>query len=164
MLVPALLYKDQIEKEFMKVLYTDDYFYYQGWIAGSILPKIREEENLYQYAIIDKEGKLLGFLSYKVDMATMTAYGFGAYSFDRGSYIVGKDLIAKLHELVMTYHRIEWRAISCNSVVRSYDRILDSLKEFCRDIVVYKTELHDVVLDKWGILRNEIIYEVINKS
>ena len=164
MLVPALLYKEQIEKEFMKVLYTDDYFYYQGWIAGSILPKIREEENLYQYAIIDKEENLLGFLSYKVDMASMSAYGFGAYSFDKGNYIVGKDLVAKLHELIMIYHRIEWRAISCNPVVRSYDRILNSLKEFCSDIVVYKTELHDVVLDRYGFLQNEIIYEVLNKQ
>lgn len=42
MLVPAILYKEEIEKAFAKELYTNDYFYYYGFAYGNSLPEIRE--------------------------------------------------------------------------------------------------------------------------
>lgn len=42
MLVPAILYKEEIENAFAKKLYTNDYFYYYGYVYGNGLPEIRE--------------------------------------------------------------------------------------------------------------------------
>ena len=52
MLVPAILYKDEILKAFSRELYTEDYFLYNGYAHCNTLPEIRLENNVYQFAIV----------------------------------------------------------------------------------------------------------------
>lgn len=76
---------------------------------------------LYQYAIVDKE-KVIGFLTYRIDIYSNNVYNFGLYSFDKGNYIIGKDLFTKMEELVKKYHRLEWKMIAGNPVKKHYDK------------------------------------------
>ena len=62
MIKPALLYKDDLLKSFAEYLYTEDYFLYNGYDCGSVLPNIEPKENLYQFAFIDKHNKTIVFL------------------------------------------------------------------------------------------------------
>ena len=39
MLVPAILFRDEIHKEFMKFSYEDEMMFYSGWL-GNNLPEI----------------------------------------------------------------------------------------------------------------------------
>ena len=159
MLKPALLYKDQIMKEFMKVMYTDDYFYYAGYPFAHQLPEIIDRDNVFQYAVMDKFGLvLIGYIQYRKDEYTDSIYSFGMICFDKDSSIsFARDLYKLMTDLVQNHHRVEWRAIASNHVVRAYDR-------FCKKYNGYKHMLHDTLTDNNGILRDEIIYEIINDN
>jgi hypothetical protein len=155
MLVPAILYKAEIESAFAKELYTDGYFYYSGYAHCGSLPEINAEDLVYQYAIIDKSEKLIGYICYQVTSSGDCAYNFGLYSFDRGNCIIGKDLYEKMEELVSTYHRVEWRMVGGNPVQKHYDA-------FCKRHNGNRVTLHDMCKDKYGKYHNEYIYEIIN--
>lgn len=154
MLLPAILYKEEIEKAFAKELYTENYFYYSGYAHCHSLTEIKAQDNLYQYAIVDKD-KLIGYLSYTVQDSTDCVYNFGLYSFDKGNYIIGKDLFSELEKLVKTHRRIEWRMIGGNPVKKHYDR-------FCKKYGGNFVVLHDVCKDPYGSYRDEYIYEIVN--
>lgn len=93
MLVPAILHKEQIKKEFQKYFYTTDMLYETGGMCNWS-PNIEEcpDESQFQYAIVDKNEKLIGYLGYSVDWYVSKAYNFGLFSFDRGNVLVGKDV------------------------------------------------------------------------
>ena len=157
MLVPAILYKTEIEKAFASELYTKDYFYYYGYAYGNSIPEIKTEDNLYQYAITNKDGKLIGYLAYSMYTHADSANSFSLYSFDRGNPIIGKDLFEKLEELIQKHHRIEWRMIAGNPVKKHYDKFCEKHNG---NIVV----LHDVCKDDAGFYHDEYIYEIVKKE
>ena len=160
MIKPALLYKEQIEKKFAEVLYSQDYFYYNGYDVGSMLPCVRQEENLYQYAIIDNNDNVIGYFSYKVDSLTRSAYGIGAFSFVKGSYIAGRDYQKLIKDLVKKYHRVTWTAIEENPAIKSYNRLLYSYQKIPY-IKTYYNILHDSTINRYGDYVNEIVDEII---
>lgn len=157
MLVPAILFKDKILEEFKKYYYTDGMMYVTGGLSNW-LPNIQEETEAgrYQYAIVDSENKLLGYLDYNIDWYSSCASRFGLISFVRGNPIVGKDLYKELQKLLYDYklHRIEWRMIGDNPVERSYDK-------FCKKYHGVKHVLRDAIKDKYGKYHDDIIYEII---
>lgn len=157
MLVPAILYKEEIEKAFAKELYTNDYFYYYGYAYGNSLPEIKAEDRLYQYAIVNKDKQLIGYLSYWIDSNSDTVNNFGLYSFDRGNFIIGKDLFEKLEELISKHHRIEWRMVGGNPVKKHYDK-------FCSKHNGNVAVLHDACKDDRGVYHDQYIYEIVKKT
>lgn len=167
MLVPALLYKEELLKKFSAEMYSDRYFYYVGWRGEHTLPQIDDRSNHYIWAIVDQNDPI-GYFAYAIDFDTSCAYNFGLYSFAedqsimRNASILGRDVFNKLEELVNSYHRVSWRVIGGNPVINSYD-------SFCvrceyKGFKVTRVELHDVCKDPQGNYRDEIIYEIINKE
>ena len=154
MLVPALLYKEEIEKAFAKELYTDGYFYYCGYAHCNSLTEISAEDNVYQYAIVDTHKKLVGYLAYRVNSCGDCAYNFGLYSFDKGNLIIGKDLFSEMERLCKVFRRIEWRMIGGNPVKKHYDK-------FCAKHNGNVVRLHDVCRDNDGNYHDEYIYEIV---
>ena len=155
MLVPAILYKDEIIKGMQKYFYTDDMLYETGCMDNWI-PNIVDNPDSYnhQYAIVNNEGKLIGYLSYYIDWYSSKAYNFGLFSFDRGNILLGKDVFNKLEELVNKFHRVEWRAVGGNPACRGYDN-------FIKKHNGKKHILKDAIKDKDGNYRDDIIYEIV---
>lgn len=156
MLVPAILYKEQINKEFQKYYYTTDMLYETGCMCNCN-PEIAEcpSESQFQYAIIDKDEKLIGYLGYSVDWYASNAYNFGLFSFDRGNVLVGRDVFDKLEELIKTLHRVEWRAVGGNPACRGYDSFIERHNGT-------KHVLKDSIKDKNGKYHDNIIYEIVS--
>ena len=157
MLLPAALYKEEITTEFRRWFYTDDMMYETG-CRDNWTPNIVDcpDESQVQYAIVDKNKKLLGYLGYSVDWYASKAYNFGLFSFDRGNPIVGYDVFHELKNLVSRMHRIEWRAVSGNPACRSYDEIINKYGGT-------KHVLKDSIRDKDGNYRDDIIYEIVKE-
>lgn len=157
MLVPAIMYKEQIAREFQKHFYSIDMFYETGGLHNWI-PTIDESPDFStrQYAIVDKENKLLGYLGYRINHYNSCVYNFGLFSFDKGNQIIGRDLFNHMDELVQKYHRVEWRMVGGNPVERHYDK-------FCEKHNGTKHVLRDAVKDEDGNYRNDIIYEIVNE-
>ena len=158
MLVPAILYKEQIIEGFRKYLYTTDMLYETGGVENWI-PKIVDcpEGWQFQYAIVDEDKKLIGYLGYSVDWYVSRAYNFGLFSFDRGNILVGRDVFDKLEELVRTLHRVEWRAVGGNPACRGYDN-------FIKKHNGNKHILKDSIKDRDGNYHDDIIYEIVNRE
>lgn len=155
MLEPAILYKEEIEREFQKRFYTVDMMYETGTICNWV-PKIYEcpDGNTFQYAILNKDKKVIGYLEYYIDWYVSKGYNFGLISFDKGNMIVVKDLFDKLEELVSTMHRVECRAVGTNPACRGYDN-------FIKKHNGNKHILKDAIRDKNGTYIDDIIYEIV---
>lgn len=158
MLVPAVLYKDQIIKGMQRYFYTTDMMYETGCMENWT-PNIFDcpDESQFQYAIVDKNEKLVGYLGYSVDWYASKAYNFGLFSFDRGNLQVPKDVFERLEELVNTLHRVEWRAVGGNPACRGYDN-------FIKKHNGTKHVLKDSIKDRVGSYHDDIIYEIVHNE
>lgn len=157
MLVPAVLYKDEIKRKILEYKYTNDMMYYSGWLGDSI-PNIdddSEDNCTVQYAIVDGDN-LIGYFTYMMDWYTSCASCFGLFSFDRGNKIIGLDVRREMEKIIKEYnvHRISWRMVSGNPVERHYDR-------FCDKYGGKKFVLTDAIRDRAGNYHDDIIYEII---
>jgi len=158
MLVPAVLYKNQIIKGMQRYFYTTDMMYETGCMENWT-PNIFDcpDESQFQYAIVDKNKKLVGYLGYSVDWYASKAYNFGLFSFDRGNLQVPKDVFERLEELVNTLHRVEWRAVGGNPACRGYDN-------FIKKHNGKKHILKDSIKDRIGNYHDDIIYEIVHNE
>ena len=156
MLVPAILYKDEIIKGMQKYFYTDDMMFETGCL-NNWCPDIVEEPNetMMQYAIVSGE-TLIGYLEYSIDWYVSKAYNFRLFSFDRGNPLIGKDLYSELERLVNKFHRVEWRAIGGNPACRGYD-------SFIKRHNGNKHILKDSIKDRNGNYHDDIIYEIVKE-
>ena len=156
MLVPALLYKDEIYRKSIEYYYSKDYFYYNGWIGASpICVSDEADGSTYQWAIVDGD-KLIGYFTYTINWLSKSADSFGLISFDKNNKIIGIDVRRKLKEIIDKYHlhRMEWRMISGNPVERHYDK-------FCKKYNGNKFVLTDVFKDRYDNYHDDVIYEII---
>ena len=156
MLVPAVLYKDEIRRKFMECAYTDDMINYTGCLENQI-PSIENDDGdgCYQYAIVDN-GKLIGYFTYYINWYSSCAHCFGLFSFDRKNKIIGFDVYRELRKIINDYqiHRIEWRMVGGNPVEKHYDK-------FCKKYHGKKFVLTDAIKDRRGKYHDDIIYEII---
>lgn len=169
MLVPALLYKEELEKRFTEMMYDNRMFYYAGYAHCHEIPKISSTDYNYQYASIrpntvteskklNGEYEVIGYLAYRVDSVIDTVHNFGLVGFcDKLNTTFAKDLMEKMEELCAMYHRVEWRMIGGNPVQRTYDK-------FCKKHGGNSVILHDAAKDEDGNYHDEIIYEIINPN
>lgn len=158
MLVPAILHKEQIEKGFRRYYYTTDMMYETGNLCNWN-PEIAEcpNESRFQYAVVDENEKLIGYLEYSVDWYSSTAYNFCMLSFDRGNPQFGIDVYNKLEELVNRFRRMEWHAVSGNPACRSYGRFV-AKHGGCKHVLKY------AIRDREGKYHDDIIYEIVNEE
>ena len=138
-IAPAALYQDQIRIELTKRMYT----------------KLEQNNWKLQFAILDNNKKLIGYIEFDVDYLISSALHFSLFSFDPGNIIVGKvtkDIILECHKI---FHRVEWRAQGDNPTLHNYIKMC---KKLGGDYFV----LHDVYKNKKGEYIDSYIFEVIN--
>ena len=157
MLKPAAIYKQEIERKSQELYYTEDYFYYMGYLGNErIIVAEDPGETLFQFASVDKNGNVIGYISFRYDRADSVARNFGWISFDKGNVIVVKDLYELLDMLQNKWkvHRIEWQVIDPNPVKKHYD-------QYCLEHGGYIHHFHDVVKDLEGNYHDAYSYEII---
>lgn len=156
MLKPAILYKQEIESLFAERIYTTDFYYYNGYPFWFEFPEIKPKENRFDWAsIID--GKVVGYLSYRIDPYTDNVYDIGLISFDKGNIKFVKEVYNQITKLVTIHHRVEWKAIEGNPAIRGYSK-------FCRKHNGRILRLHDVTKDMNGEYKDTYIFEVLNNQ
>lgn len=156
MLVPAVLYKEEIKKKMQSYFYTKDMMYETGCLDNYI-PDITDcpSGDDVQLAVVNDDNKLLGFINYHINYYASSASRFGIFSFDRGNPLFGKDIFNELERLIKRFHRVEWRMVGGNPVERSYDR-------FCFKHGGNKHIFKDGIRDAEGNYRDDILYEIVS--
>lgn len=158
MLKPAICYKAELESALREYFYTDDMMFYQGCINSYLIEiDYKAEDGNYQYAVVDGDSKLIGYISYRIDYYSSCAYNFGAFSFDRGNPIMGKELFNLLERLIKQCHRVEFRAVSGNPAVKGYDAFLKRHED-----IGNKHIFKDEFRDRQGKYRDAYLYEFVN--
>lgn len=158
MLVPAALYKKQIEEAFAARFYSKEMFLITGCLDNWV-PNIAEnpDASTCQFVMVSYKGDLLGYLAYSVDWYVSRAYNFGVMSFSPGNPVVGADLFHELERLVSQLHRVEWRMVGGNPVEKSYDT-------FCEKHGGKKFVLKDAIKDSVGKYHDDVIYEIVSEN
>lgn len=153
MLESAYLYKNEIEKNFIKLQGTKEIMFYCGSYVGYI-PEIRKETH-NQYAITER-GKLIGYFTYTLDVYSLCVKDFGLMAFDSNNKRIGLDVYKQIKKLIFEYniHRIEYCMISGNPVEKHYDN-------FCKRFQGRKLVLKDVFKDEKGVYHDNAIYEIL---
>lgn len=153
MLIPAISRKEEVLKEFSKIVYTEDYYYYAGYAHCHYLPEIKAEDDNYQWISVDKDDNICGYIAYRINSTTDRVYNFGLISFDHKNLTFGFDVKKHIEKLVQEHKTLEWRMIDGNPVQKHYDKLI---KEYNGQ----KFKLHNVCKDLYNNLRDEWIYEI----
>jgi len=170
MIVPAITYKEEIEREFKKIHYTDKYLWYTGSIDNYDM-EVKTEGDKYAFAIVCQE-HLIGYISFRVDWYCSMAYNFSLIRFsDAFVEIDGvatrtiANAIREVIQLIESFnlHRIDFRCVEGNPAEFKYWRIMEVVEKskkwywhgikFTDNIRDYKGEYHDTIC--YELIRRE---------
>lgn len=175
MLVPAIQYKDEIEKEFQKIQYTDKYLWYTGSIDNYDL-EVKTEGDKFAFAIVDADESLVGYISFRVDWYCSMAYNFSLIKFvDKKKILTDRGMITYNMSPIMTsavievmrmiesfnLHRIDFRCVSGNPAYFKYNQILHHVT---RKYQPKKLRFTDNIKDTHGNYHDTICYELIRRE
>lgn len=164
MLVPAVCYKDQIEHYSDVLRYSDEAIFYNGCTeTGRIQITTEPTEGRYQWAIVDKNMDLVGYISYMVDYYSSNAYGFGLITFvdNKPAMMVGiREAIRNIRK--MNLNRLEFRCVGGNPAYKKYVDICALVE--AQDIYRYRViRLVDVFKDAYGNYHDQFIFELLRE-
>lgn len=156
MLVPAISRKEDLLREFSRVIYSEGYFYYCGYAYCHELPKIEPQNNVFQWAVVNpKTDKVVGYIAYRIDAICDSVYNFGVYGFEKNNILLARDLFAKLDELILRHRRIEWRCVSNNPVLKDYQK-------FCKKHKGHEAVLHQCCKSLDGSFVDDHVFEILS--
>ena len=173
MLVPAIQYKDEIEKEFQRIQYSEKYLWYTGSIDNYDI-EVKTEGDKFAFAIVEPfmsrycktEYFLLGYISFRVDWYCLMAYNFSLIRFENSPKATGimASAIREVMRMIESFnlHRIDFRCVSGNPAEEKYYKILIKVVGQRR----YKLDeltFHDNIRDKQGNYHDTIVYELIRR-
>lgn len=173
MLIPASIYKEEIEKQFKAIQYTDRYLWYTGSIDNYDM-EVKTEGDKFAFAIVDNWKHLIGYISFRVDWYCSMAYNFGLICFHPDYYDVIGDVKAKqvmasaIREVMrmvesFNLHRIDFRCVSGNPAEKNYWRISQKIREqgkYDFNLIVFT----DNIRDTQGKYHDTTCYELIRRE
>ncbi len=158
MLVPAIIYKDEIEKRSKYLCYSDEAFYYGDGLGQNYI-HVQDNDDygeLFQYAIVNND-ELVGYFRYRIHWYNSCAHCFGLVNLSgKPNSVIGFDLNKEMNKIINQYkvHRIEFRMISGNPVEKHYRKFVN---KYHGRIVTLK----DAIKDRRGIYHDDLTFEII---
>jgi len=176
MLVPAIQYKDEIEKQFQRIQYSEKYLWYTGSIDNYDM-EVKTEGDKFAFAIVEPcinqycelWYDVIGYISFRVDWYASCAYNFSLIRFhDKGTKVSQRRITTAIREVIrmiesFNLHRIDFRCVSGNPALEKYDKLM------ARIIVQGKYHVesgafHDNIRDYRGNYHDTICYELIRRE
>ena len=185
MLRPASLYKEEIEKQFKAIQYTDKYLWYTGSIDNYDM-EVKTEGDKFAFAIVFQE-ELIGYVSFRVDWYCSMAYNFSLIKFkdkveDKEEFVyvhgysIGehpmipttKIMASAIREVIrmvdsFTLHRIDFRCVSGNPAEVKYESLLKRIDKQEKYDIRY-VKFTDNIKDTHGNYHYTICYELIRRN
>ena len=163
MLDNGFKYVDELKKLYLDTWYDPKYQYFYG---GSYRDpfSVSDEGDWHrrEFVSINKDGDILGHISYAVDHEVNMALRFGAINFSNDKLTFGRDLMQVIDDIFCKFNmnRIEFSVIIGNPIERSYDRLVNKMggRILCRRKQVAKTLNGTVCDDKlYEIMRTDYL-------
>lgn len=122
MLKPAQLYKEKLQEENIKSWYKPENIFWNGGTGSGYIDLPDNNYDCHCFVSVDKKDSIIGYISYAVDWAAMSASQFGIISYRKESVEFARDVYQAICDLFEKYHmnRIEWYAYTDNPAIRGY--------------------------------------------
>ncbi|MCC8043890.1 MAG: GNAT family N-acetyltransferase [Clostridiales bacterium] len=122
MLKPAQLYADKLRKAELETWYKPENIYWNGCYGDCYINLPKNNYDAHCFVSVDKNDEVIGYISYAVNWAAMSADRFGAISFRKGSVEYARDLFQAVCDIFGKYHmnRMQWCCFANNPAIRGY--------------------------------------------
>lgn len=161
-LVNAKLYEDQIKLRFWEIWYDEDYQFYFGnnWRYDFSVETNTNGYQNHDFAVVNDDGKLLGYIGYSIDTEIRIAKWFGAVNFSDDKLAFGRALYQVIMNCFLKFGMevVEWDVIRGNPIEKSYDRLC---KKFGGTIIGIS---HNRVRDFAGNMHDKKTYEILREN
>lgn len=127
MLVPAIKYRDELQSIYHDLWFKERYMY---WNAGSTYYSLEIDDNTdkyHQFASVDKNGKLLGYLSYSVDRIQNDVDSISLLNFsDKPNMTFSRDIGQGLKDIFerFRFRKVSFYVVVGNPIEKSYDKLI----------------------------------------
>lgn len=168
MLDIAKKYEKEFQDKYIQTWYDDKYQYYRD-SSGDRIPQLAD--NCYDrrdFVSLNKEGEVIGFISYFFNDVNESASQFGAISFDRSNPIFADDLRQVIADIFFKFNlnRIEFWCFADNPAIKGYrafikrygGREVGHLRSSCKlvdgkfhDSVIFEIMKKDLIMRQVGI-------------
>lgn len=127
MLRIANAYETELRQLLAEASIDPKYMYYFTQPGGGYFDMELNNNTVWghHFVSLDKDGKVIGYLSYRVDAFARSVSSFGLISFDIGNQTFIRDTYNAIADIFEKYHmnRMEWYAVVDNPVTKSYRRV-----------------------------------------
>jgi len=158
----AKLHEDEIKHKMWSIWYDEKYQYYFGgeWRRDFSLADSDNSPCRHEFAVLNDNDELIGFIGYNIDLELRIAERFGAINFSDDKLTFGRALAQVVRECFMKFGMevVEWCVVCGNPIERSYDRMCE---KFGGQIVGIK---HHRAKDMSGEPHDFKIYEILKKD
>lgn len=124
MLKPAQSYEEELKKLFISVMYEEKYMYYfMGWNETYECDK--NNWNTHEFVSVDKEGNVLGYISYNVNQRSDNASSLSIINFGDNKIIFGKDVFKAILDIFKKYryNKLTYSVHIGNPIEKTYDKL-----------------------------------------
>lgn len=169
MLKPAQLYREELKKKGVETWYKPEYQWYYG---GGGSREFDIPDNCYEsreFVSVDENDNIIGYMGYSFSQSAMSAYNFGALSFDLGNPIVALDMKQLIADIFFKYNmnRVEWFCFADNPAIKGYRSFIKryggrECGYFRKQCKLLDGEFHDAVC--FEILRDDLLVAPVMKD
>lgn len=153
MLKAAQLYDQELQEQNLQAWYKPENIFWNGGTGDSQINLPDNNYDTHNFVSVDKDDRVIGYITYAVNWNAMSADSFGAISYDRGNIEFAKDLYMAICDIFEKYNlnRMSWWCFADNPAIRGYRNFIKKHggKEcgYCRQIAKLQDgKLHDSVL------------------
>lgn len=161
MLVPACTVKEVLRAKLIEQKQKEKNKFYWTASYNDFEFEIKDTDwNEAQFACIDSDGNISGFVEFRLDRGAMIISSFGFLSFYgcNPNIILIRDFISKLNELFeFGFRKAAFSATIGNPIVKTYDKMMERMPNG-RVVGVYKD--HIKLPD--GKYYDKKLYEILN--
>lgn len=125
MLAPAILYKEQLEKLYHSIWFDDKYKYYNYDAVWSTFNVCDKSNDWHEFVSIDKDGQILGVISYYIVRSVPRAQNLGILSFVSNSLIFGRDVLRVIQDIFEKFNllKLNFSVVIGNPIEKTYDKL-----------------------------------------
>ena len=126
MIEPAQKYKEELQELYYNIWYQDKYKYYNSGCYWSP-PELKEDSwNAHEFVSVDKDGNILGIITYEVDHTIPAARHFSIMSFGDDHFTFGRDVMKAIDDVFNEYNfcKLSFGVVIGNPIEQTYDKLI----------------------------------------
>lgn len=129
MLEPAIKYKEQLEKAQYGIWFDDKYKYWNCDVYYKTLEIDSDTWNRHQFVSLDKEGNVIGYISYNISRADNSVHSLSIMNFSDNKIVFGMDLGQSLKDIFEKYkfRKLNFTVVVGNPIEKSYDKMIKNM-------------------------------------